>query len=181
MNTNLRNILLAATLLTTGALAFGACYVSPAPVSGVEVHASTVPSRVYYEGRYLYYRTDGYYFYNRGGWHRARAVPTHVARYHRPSAYRPTAYRPATRPTHVTRGYDRRPTYYRPPASSRPSYRPPAAHRPTHRPTARPPASHRPTARPPASSRPTARPPSRGTVRTPHGARPTTGRSVYRR
>ena len=159
------------------------CLVRTQPAEVVAVSAVAPPAEVYYGGRTLHYRTDGYYYYDGGAWLVAPAVPSYLATYHRPyyagttyrpMATRPTSYRPATRPTSYRPAP--RPTSYRPTAGARPT----TVRSPSARPT-----SYRPTtgARPATSSRPTSvsRPGGSGMVSTPHGARPTQGRSIQSR
>src|SRR5690554_4714061 len=105
MKTHIPKLLLlvivsAAMLLTTSA-----CVVHTQPVDNVYV-ASGAPAHIHYSGRDLYYRTDGYYYYDRGSWWIAPSVPTYVARYHRPT-YRSSYYRPTHRTSY-------RPSYSRP-------------------------------------------------------------------
>ena len=64
----------------------------PRPVVVVE----SPPPRVYYHGQWLHYRSNGYYYYHGGTWVSARAVPTHVAHYHRPVVHHRTYRRPTT-------------------------------------------------------------------------------------
>ena len=58
-------------------------YQSPVPVvvapPTVVVQA---PSRVYYDGRWLYHRQGAYHYYSAGSWVVAPAVPFYVSRYH---------------------------------------------------------------------------------------------------
>ncbi|MBN1946415.1 MAG: hypothetical protein JW797_12120 [Bradymonadales bacterium] len=48
------------------------------------VYATVPPPRVYYDGRWLVYQDQAYYYYSAGAWVVAPSVPVHVARYHRP-------------------------------------------------------------------------------------------------
>ncbi len=61
------------------------------PVAAAPVVVHSAPTRVYHQGSWLYYRTDGYYYSRGTTWVRASSVPTHVVRYH------------SARPTHVVR------------------------------------------------------------------------------
>lgn len=106
MNTTLAKILLLVGLLA-GTLVVTGCTITttPAAVSiaptapAVVVHADA-PTRVYHSGRWLHYRSDGYYYSSGSSWVRATTVPTHVTRYHRPTHVSRTV---SARPTHVRR------------------------------------------------------------------------------
>jgi hypothetical protein len=91
--------MLASTVLATGCTAQFAArpavVVEPAPVV-----VTSPPPRVYYGGRWLHYRNHGYYYYTRGAWMPARAVPHHVVRYHRPG---PVHVVRSAQPVHVHR------------------------------------------------------------------------------
>lgn len=117
--------------------------VGPA-VSTTHVVHHTAPTRVYHNGVWLHYRTDGYYYRSGSSWHVARTVPSHVHVHHRPGRpahvtshgyARPThvvrsgptrvtrTVRPATRTTHVRRTVQPAPTHVRRTTSSRRTYR----------------------------------------------------------
>jgi hypothetical protein len=87
----------------------------PAQVSfGPATHTTqvvhhTAPTRVYHNGTWLHYRSDGYYYRSGNSWHTAHSVPSHVHSYHRPG--RPTHVVSRTvRPTHVV-SHTVRPTH----------------------------------------------------------------------
>ena len=130
MNTH-RPILLAAVFAVVAIGAMGCTIAThPAQVSfGPAVHTThvvqqTAPTRVYHNGTWLHYRSDGYYYRSGSSWHVAHAVPTHVHSYHRPG--RPTHVTShGARPTHVV-AHPSRPTHVR------------TTGRPTARPSARP-------------------------------------------
>lgn len=58
-----------------------AAVVDPAPTA-VVVTQRTAPWRVHHQGRYLYYRSNGYYHWRSGRWVRANSVPSHVVHFH---------------------------------------------------------------------------------------------------
>ena len=95
----------------------GGVIVRPAVVStGVVV--APAPARVYHNGMWLHYRTDGYYYHHGGHWVVATSVPVHVAHYHRVSRPHHRTYvrsRHYTRSRHHsgTRHYTRR-RYHKP-------------------------------------------------------------------
>lgn len=162
-------VTLSSLLLATG------CLVHTQPVETVVVGTHAPPSSVYYGGRTLHYRTDGYYYYDGGAWLVAPAVPNYLVTYHRPQYVGTTYY-----PTHSSRPVPSRPGYTHPgysrPGYSRPGYSRPSYSQPTH--------SYRPSgSRPPAASGPThvSRPGGSGVVQTPHGSRPTQGRTIQSR
>lgn len=150
MKTRMTKLLLP-LLVTVGALlTTSACVMHTQPVDAVYV-AGNAPAHVYYGGRDLYYRTDGYYYYDRGSWLVAPAVPSYVTRYHRPTT-RPVYY---SRPSYSTPRYQG--SYTRPvhvSSHSRPTYTRPVTSRPS---TSRP-VSSRPSATRPSTSRPSAGP-----------------------
>ncbi len=171
MNTH-RPLLLAAlfSLMALGAMG---CTIAthPAQVSvGPAVHTThvvhqTAPTRVYHNGSWLHYRTDGYYYRYGSTWHVAHTVPTHVQTYHRPG--RPVHVTTHTaRPTHVV--HTPRPVHVH--TTSRPVARPTHV-RTTSRPAVRSSSSRRPThvTRSTRSSRPT------------HAGRTVSNRRTYRR
>lgn len=106
---------------------------STGPTTTTHVVHHTAPTRVYHEGRWLHYRSDGYYYRTGSRWVVAHHVPSHVVSYHRPgrpvhvttSSHRPThvrrtvrptssrGYVRTSRPTHVQRTTGPRRTYYR--------------------------------------------------------------------
>lgn len=112
--------------------------VAHAPVAQTTVVHHTAPTRVYHNGRWLHYRSDGYYYRTGSNWVVASTVPTHVVSYHRPvhvhsrtvhrtSYSRPTHVR-TSRPTHVrssrpTQVRSSRPTHVRTTTSPRRTYR----------------------------------------------------------
>lgn len=170
MKTRFTKWLLPLLVSVAGLLTTSACVVHTQPVDNVYV-SSGAPAHVYYGGRDLYYRTDGYYYYDRGSWLIAPAVPSYVATYHRP-VYRPSySSRPTyqgsyTRPLHVTGS---RPSYTpRPSYNSRPTY----SSRPTT--TTRPNYNSRPTTttRPSAGPTHVTRPSSGGATRPPSSSAP---------
>ena len=132
MNTQ-RPLLLAAVFAVMAVGAMGCTIAThPAQISvGPAVHTThvvhhTAPTRVYHNGTWLHYRSDGYYYRSGSSWHVARTVPTHVHTYHRPG--RPAhVVSHSARPTHVV-SHGARPTHVR--TTSRPAARPAA--RPTH-------------------------------------------------
>lgn len=82
----------------------GAVVIRPTPAPVVVTTAP--PARVYHHGRWLHYRSNGYYYYHSGAWLAAPAVPTHVTHYHRPTVvHHRRTYR---RPVHRTRVYHHR-------------------------------------------------------------------------
>lgn len=105
--------------------------VAPSVSTTHVVHHTPAPTRVYYEGRWLHYRSNAYYYRSGTTWVTAPRVPTHVVSYHRPgrpvhvttSHARPAPthvrsyHRPAhvrsSGPTHVRRTVSNRRTYYR--------------------------------------------------------------------
>lgn len=139
MNTH-RPLLLAAlfSLMALGAMG---CTIAthPAQISvGPAVHTThvvhqTAPTRVYHNGSWLHYRTDGYYYRSGSSWHVAHSVPTHVHSYHRPGRPVHVTTHTAARPTHVV--HTARPTHVR--TTTRPVARPTHV-RTTTRPVARP-------------------------------------------
>lgn len=114
---NHKILLLTLTLSMLGLFATG-CTISATPATVSAAPATThttvvqqevAPARVYHNGRWLYYRTDGYYYSSGSRWVVARSVPTHVTTYHRPG--RPThVVAHNSRPTHVVR-HGSRPTH----------------------------------------------------------------------
>jgi hypothetical protein len=115
---NQKLLLLTLSLAVLGMLTMGCTIaatpatvsVAPAPVQTTVVHQTVAPARVYHNGSWLYYRTDGYYYSSHGRWVAARSVPTHVTTYHRPG--RPThVVTHQSRPTHVVRTAPSRPTH----------------------------------------------------------------------
>jgi hypothetical protein len=178
MNTH-RPLVLAAlfSMMALGAMgctiATHPAQISVGPAVQTQVVYQTAPTRVYHNGSWLHYRTDGYYYRSGSTWHVANTVPTHVYSYHRPGrpvhvtshSARPSRVVHTTRPTHV------RPTHARP---THVVHSP----RPTHVQT-----TTRPAPRPThvrSSSRPAARP--TGQVRSTRGSRPThVGRTVGNR
>lgn len=139
---------LIAALFAVLALGATGCTLSATPNLSVAatptVHTTHVvhhsaPTRVYYGGRWLHYRSDGYYYRSGSTWHVARTVPSHVTTYHRPGrpvhvtssrapatrVYRPsgpTHVRRTTGPTHVRRTTTSRPTHVQRTTSNRRTY-----------------------------------------------------------
>lgn len=115
--TNHKILLLTLALSALGFMATG-CTISATPanvsVAPATTHTTVVrhevaPARVYHNGQWLYYRTDGYYYSSGSRWVVARSVPSHVTTYHRPG--RPThVVSHGSRPTHVVR-HGSRPTH----------------------------------------------------------------------
>jgi len=115
---NQKLLLLTLSLAVLGMLTMGCTIaatpatvsVAPAPAPTTVVHHTVAPARVYHNGSWLYYRTDGYYYSHGGHWVAARSVPTHVTTYHRPG--RPThVVTHQSRPTHVVRTSPSRTTH----------------------------------------------------------------------
>ncbi len=128
--------------LLLGIVALGAtgCTIAAVPPSvsvapAEVVHTTHVvhhapPTRVYHHGRWLHYRTDGYYYRTSGSWAVAPAVPSHVHAHHRPGrpthvttsrGHGPTHVRRSSGPTHVRRSSQ--PTHVRRTVSNRRTYR----------------------------------------------------------
>jgi hypothetical protein len=76
-------VLLGGLVAVVGAGCTAHVVARPAPVEVVHVEA-VAPARVYYGGHWLHYRGNAYYYYDRGAWLVAPAVPPHVVHYHRP-------------------------------------------------------------------------------------------------
>jgi hypothetical protein len=76
-------VLLGGLVAVGGVGCTGVVVARPAPVEVVHVQTAP-PARVYHGGRWLHYRGTGYYYYDRGAWLVAPAVPAHVVHYHRP-------------------------------------------------------------------------------------------------
>ncbi|MFT4703739.1 MAG: hypothetical protein ACI81R_001431 [Bradymonadia bacterium] len=117
MNTQTTKLyLLLGALLTLGITTGCTIAATPATVTvgaaptHVVHHTTVAPARVYHNGSWLYYRTDGYYYSRGNTWHVASTVPTHVHTYHRPGRPAHVVSRSA-RPTHVVR--TSRPTHVR--------------------------------------------------------------------
>ena len=58
----------------------GVIRATPKPIVVVD----RAPTKIYHNGRWLYYRSNSYMYWNSGRWVHARHVPSHVSRYHRP-------------------------------------------------------------------------------------------------
>ena len=95
-------VYLAAALFGASALAGCAVHtrgvVTTQPKAVVVVHDA--PAKVYYQGRWLYYRDGGYMYYHSSRWVYAHHVPTHVARYHKPRHVHAKPVHVRTRPVH---------------------------------------------------------------------------------
>lgn len=113
--------------------------VSPAATTTHVVH-HTAPTRVYHNGVWLHYRTDGYYYRSGSAWHVARTVPSHVHVHHRPGRPAHVTSHGYARPTYVHRGPTHvsrtvrstaRPTQVRGTVRSRPAATPTHVHRTT--------------------------------------------------
>jgi hypothetical protein len=89
MDTRTRQLTFAAMLVL---LVIGASACTIATHRGVVVAPGHVvmvsaPERVYHDGSWLYYRGDGYYYYDDGAWIVAHSVPSTVGHYHHPVLY----------------------------------------------------------------------------------------------